>query len=84
MSGSTDSLLRGNVIIGSFEFNGSADIQIDRGTLMAYNEGPNAVYFNGKNIKFTATGGNNVPTQGVSFSTYYMADPTSYQELLPQ
>lgn len=84
MSGSTDSLLRGNVIIGSFSFNGSADIQIDRGTLMAYNTGTNSVYFNGKTVKFTATGATNVPTAGVSFSSYFQADPTSYLELRNQ
>jgi hypothetical protein len=83
MSGSTDSLLKGNLILGTFAFNGSADIQIDQGTLMTLNAGANSANFGGKTVKFTATGANNLPKQGVSFSTYYVAKPSSYQEIMP-
>lgn len=83
MSGSTDSLLRGNVIIGKLDYNGSADVQIDRGTIMTYNEGSDSAGFNGKTVKFTATGSNNQPTSGISFSSNFRPDPTSYQEISP-
>jgi hypothetical protein len=83
MSGSTDSYLRGNVIIGSFHFKGSADIQIDQGTLMTYNEEPGACVFDGKTVKFHSTGHNNMPTTGITYSTYYEPDPESYQEVTP-
>jgi hypothetical protein len=83
MSGSTDSFLRGNVIVNTFSFAGSADIQIDRGTLMAMKEAANAVVFNGKTVRFTATGKGNAPTAGVSYSTFFAPDPTSYQEVTP-
>jgi hypothetical protein len=83
MTGSTDSYLRGNVITETFNFAGSADIQIDRGTLMAMSESSNAVVFNGKTVKFTATGKGNTPSIGVSYSTFFKPDPTSYQEVAP-
>jgi hypothetical protein len=83
MSGSSDSYVRGNVIVSKFSFNGSADIQIDRGTIMTYSESPNSAYFNGKTVKFTATGAGNTPTAGISYSSYFKPDPTSYQEVLP-
>jgi hypothetical protein len=83
MSGSTDSTLRGNVILGSFSFAGSADIVIDQGTLMTYNETNNSVVFNGKTVKFTATGANNMPTSGVSYSAFYQPNAASYQEVSP-
>jgi hypothetical protein len=83
MTGSTDSYLRGNVITESFNYAGSADIQIDRGTLMAMKNTPNAVIFNGKTVKFTATGKGNQPSIGVTYSTFFSPDPTSYQEVAP-
>ena len=83
MSGSTDSFLKGNLIIGTFGFSGSADIQIDQGTLMTLNAGANSAKFAGKTVKFTATGANNKPNQGLSYSSYYAAKPSSYQEIMP-
>jgi hypothetical protein len=83
MSGSTDSILRGNVIVNTFNFAGSADIQIDRGTLMGMKETGNTVVFNGKTVKFTATGKGNAPNMGVTYGTFFAPDPTSYQEVTP-
>lgn len=83
MSGSTDSFLRGSVIVGSFNFKGSADIQIDQGTLMTYNETNNACVFDGKTVKFTGTGSSNTPTVGLTYSSYYQPNPTSYTEVAP-
>ena len=83
MSGSTDSILRGSVLVKDFNFKGSADIQIDQGTLMIFKEAANAAVFNGKTVKFTATGAGNAPTPTVSYSSYYAPDPATYQELMP-
>jgi len=80
MTGSVDSILKGNVIVDSFHNNGSADIQLDRGSLITLNPNDKSAWFEGKTVKFTATGGNNVPGQGLSYSAYYLADPTSWQE----
>ena len=60
-----------------------ADIQIDRGTLMTFNEGSKAVNFNGKTVKFTANGSSNTPTAGMSYSSNFKPDPTSYMEISP-
>jgi hypothetical protein len=83
MSGSTDSLLRGNLICNTFNFAGSADIVIDQGTLMTLKSASNSVVFSGKTVKFTATGADNVPTTGISFSRAYAPTPGSYEELTP-
>ena len=83
MWGSTDSYLRGNVITGRFNFGGSADIIMDRGTLMTYDEAAGACTFNGKTILFASTGGDNMPTEGITYSTYYKPDVRSYQEVSP-
>jgi hypothetical protein len=83
MTGSTDSFVKGNIIVGSFSFAGSADLQIDQGTIMTLNDGANSAVFAGKTVKFTATGANNMPNQGLSYSTYYAPKPSSYQEIMP-
>lgn len=51
---------------------------------MTYKAGPNSAVFSGKTIKFTATGTNNLPTVGMTFSQMYAAEPTTYEELLPE
>jgi hypothetical protein len=83
MSGSVDSLMRGNVIVNTFDFNGAADIVIDHGTLMTMKAAANSAVFNGKTVKFTSTGANNLPAVGVAFSRNYKPDAGSYEELLP-
>lgn len=83
MSGASSSYLRGNVIVGSFLYQGSADTQIDKGTIMTYDQTPNAAIFDGKGIKFTAVGSGNMPAIGTTYNTYYSPDPTSYQEVSP-
>jgi hypothetical protein len=83
MTGSTGSYLRGSLIADRFTFNGAADIRIDRGTLMTLNTGMNSAVFSGsKSIKFTATGEDNAPTTGVSYSSAFAPQGSSYQELL--
>lgn len=82
MSGSTDSSVKGSIIVNTFSFAGSADLKIDQGTLMTYHEGVNSAQFNGKTVKFTSTGSSNVPTQGLTFSSYYQPQPATYAELM--
>jgi hypothetical protein len=82
MSGSTDSTVRGNVILGSFINAGSADMTIDQGTLMTLDEGATAsATFNGKTVKFKATGKYNQPSQGVTYAQKYTPVAGSFQEL---
>src|SRR5206468_4015342 len=80
MSGSTDSMLIGNVMSGKFIFNGAADIRVDRGTLVTYsNDATGAASFSGKNVKFTATGAGNLPTgAGIAYAAHFIAKPDSY------
>jgi hypothetical protein len=83
LSGASDSYIRGNVITAKFTFEGSGDLQVDQGTLMTYDENANSAVFNGKAVKFTATGALNMPTVGISYSSYYTPDAASYQEVTP-
>jgi hypothetical protein len=83
MTGSTGSYLRGSVIVDRYTFAGAADIRIDRGTLMTLNPGLNSAVFKGaKSVKFTATGEDNAPTTGLSYSSYFQPEGSSYQELI--
>jgi hypothetical protein len=83
MSGSVDSFMRGSIITNKFNFNGSADIQIDQGTLMTLSPDGDSAVFNGKTVKFTANGSHNVPAAGLTYSGYYKPKMGSYVEVLP-
>ena len=74
---------KGNIIVNSFEFGGSADIIIDNGSIITLKEGPGSAKFAGKNVRFMSTGGNNLPVHGVTFGRAFRADPTTYEELMP-
>jgi hypothetical protein len=84
MSGSSGGSVKGSVIVKTFNFTGAADFQIDQGTLMTLSPNANSAVFNGsKSVKFSATGANNQPTAGVSYSSYYIPEPGTYQEVTP-
>jgi Tfp pilus assembly protein PilX len=79
-SGSVDSTVRGNMILGTFLNSGSGNLQIDQGTLMTLDPGA-AATFNGKNVTFTSTGKSNQPSQGLKYDEYYVPVDGSYREL---
>jgi hypothetical protein len=81
-NGSVDSQVRGNMILGTFVNGGSADLQIDQGTLMTLDTTTTAgAKFNAKTIKWTATGKTNQPSAGVSYDTKFVPVAGSYREL---
>jgi hypothetical protein len=81
-SGSVDSQVRGNMILGTFQNGGSADLQIDQGTLMTLDTTTSAgTIFNAKTVKWTATGKSNQPSQGVLLDSKYVPVSGSYREL---
>jgi hypothetical protein len=82
MSGSVDNQVRGNIILGTFNNAGSADLQIDQGTLMTLDTTTAAgTTFNAKTVKWTATGKTNQPSQGVMYDSKYIPVGGSYREL---
>jgi hypothetical protein len=83
ISGSVDSYLLGNVILGGFSNGGSADWTIDKGSIIALDTASDAAVFNGKTVKFTATGQYNMPTAGLRYSTYFRPQSSSYDEVKP-
>jgi len=83
ISGSVDSYLMGNVILGGFSNGGSADWTIDKGSIIALDTASDAAVFNGKTVKFTATGQYNMPTAGLRYSTYFRPQSSSYDEVKP-
>ena len=72
--------MRGNFIVGKFTNQGSADMTIDQGTLMTLDPGESAI-FNGKKVKFKATGKLNQPSTGTIYSAYFDPIQGSFQEL---
>jgi hypothetical protein len=82
MSGSTDSYVKGNVMCGDYTLNGAANITFDRGSLICLSTDRTAATFNGsKNVRFTATGKDNQPNLGLSYSQFFAPLPSSYQEV---
>lgn len=84
MTGSSGGAIKGNVVVKTFNFQGAADLQFDLGTLMTLSATANSAVFNGaKSVRFSATGSNNIPSQGITYSQFYVAKPTTYQEPMP-
>ena len=72
------------MIVNKLSFAGASDLQVDQGTIMTFYEGAESFVKDGsKSVKFTATGGSNQPTIGVSYSTFFEPKPATYQEVLP-
>jgi hypothetical protein len=82
ISGSVDSLITGNIILGTFNNSGSADWTIEKGTLLTYDPG-NSVVFNGKTVKYKSVGKLNMPTAGMKFSSFFIPDAITYEEVQP-
>jgi len=83
ISGSVDSYLMGNVIVGGFNNGGSADWTIEKGSIIAMDTASDAAVFNGKTVKFTATGQYNLPTAGLKYSSYFKPKGSTYDEVKP-
>jgi len=84
MTGSAGGNVKGNIIVKSFSYSGASSLAIDQGTLMALSPNADAIDVNtAKTITFTATGASNLPKIGLTYSTYYSPNPTSYQEVTP-
>jgi hypothetical protein len=82
-SGSVDSDLKGNVVLGTFANAGSADWTIQNGSMLLMDDSVDSAIFNGKTVKFASTGAPTLPTGVMSFSSYFTPDPKTYQEVLP-
>jgi len=81
MSGSAESTLKGNIILGKFATASNAgDVTIDQGTLLTLDAGTSAI-FNGKNLKFKATGKLNQPAAGIIYGATYEPVAGKFQEL---
>jgi hypothetical protein len=83
ISGSVDSSLKGNVILGRFNNGGSADWTIEKGSMLLMDDSADSAVFNGKKVMFTGTGAPTLPTGVMTFSSYFTPDPKTYQEVLP-
>ena len=81
MSGSVDSQIRGNMILGNFRSGGSADISIEKGTIITMDTVVDSAVFNGKNVRFASTGAANEPPPGVYFTSKFLPADGSYMEL---
>jgi Tfp pilus assembly protein PilX len=80
MTGSTDSYLKGNVIVGQFNELGSATIKMDAGSIVTMDTGTSAT-FNGNTTRFMSTGVLNPPSMGVKYTAKFIPDNGTYSEL---
>jgi hypothetical protein len=78
-----DSELKGNAILGTFANGGSGDVTIQNGSMLLMDDTVDSAVFNGKTVKFAATGEPTLPKGTLTYSTYFKPDPKSYQEVLP-
>ena len=81
MSGSTESQIQGNVIVGRFENAGANTITFDQGSLVTMDPGMSLIIDTAKSIRWTSTGFFNQPSLGARYSSYYDPVPGTYQEL---
>ena len=79
-AGSTDSYLKGNVIVGTFNEFGSATIKMDAGSIVTMDSGTSAT-FNGNTTRFLSTGIANPPSVAVKYSAKFIPDNGTYGEL---
>jgi hypothetical protein len=79
-TGSTDSYLKGNVIVGNFSELGSATIRMDQGSIVTMDTG-NSATFNGNTVRFLSTGLLNPPSIGVKYSAKFVPDDGTYLEM---
>jgi len=81
LSGSVDSQIRGNMILGNFRNVGSADVQIEKGSIITMDTSVDSAVFNGKTVKFMSTGATNQPSAGLSYTEKFVPSKGSYLEL---
>ena len=81
ISGSVDSQISGNLILGNIQVAGSADVAIEKGSIITLDSGASSAVFNGKNIKFASTGAANEPPPGIYFTTKFLPADGSYVEM---
>ena len=79
--GSVDSQVRGNMIVGRFENAGSADIQFEKGSILAMDPEGDGVILNGKTVKFASTGADFPPSEGLTYTSRFLPSKGSYLEL---
>jgi len=80
IGGNVAANVRGNMILGSFDNNGSADVQIDKGSLITMDQTATSVVFGGKSVKFTGTGMGNQPSMGVRYGSRLLPQGGTYAE----
>jgi Tfp pilus assembly protein PilX len=81
ISGSVDSNLFGNIILSNFRNGGSADLTVDKGSLITLDQSSDSAVFDGKTVRFKSVGKNFKPSVGLKYDKRYVPDASTYQEL---
>ena len=79
ISGSVDANVSGSVIASSVTMDGSADIFIRQGSLIALSGDPLLV--EGKGVNFVGSASDNPPYRGVRLRSWFKPNPCSYREV---
>ena len=80
IGGNVTAQWRGNVILGSFDNTGSADVRIDKGSLITMDQTSTSLTFNGKSVRFSETGMNNQPSVGIRYGARFLPQDGTYAE----
>jgi len=80
IGGNVSAHVRGNLILGSFDNSGSADMRIDKGSLITMDQTATSVVFGGKSVSFSETGAGNQPSAGIRYGSHFLPKDGSYAE----
>jgi hypothetical protein len=80
IGGNVDAQVRGNLILGSFDNSGSADMRIDKGSLVTMDRTANSLILNGKSVRFSETGMSNAPSAGIQYGSRFLPQDGTYAE----
>jgi hypothetical protein len=81
LTGNVGGRVEGSVIAGKLSLAGSADLTIDRGSLISLGNDPTLVQ--GKTVEFTGSASDNPPYAGVRLRANFRPNPSTYRETNP-
>ena len=83
MGGSSTSTLLGSLIAGKFNYTGSANLNIDKGTLITMSSSADSLILNGGMVSFNGVGSASPPAPPVRGEQSYAPRPDTYLEVPP-
>lgn len=79
LSGSVDGRIEGSVIAHQLTLSGSADLTVEKGSLISLGEQPTLI--EGKTLHVAGNAAGNIPSAGVRLTASFLPDVTTYREV---